>query len=292
MRIAVLFILMVSVLVNATAYAVERGCQARLYVKKGDTELLLDRFSARGTRSHPNDARRAARAKLIDCAREAKIIRHQHRKPDHCTERWNVHGYEIDSLKVSIETVACSISAFQKGTLDIRLATSGDKRCGSDQSIMNYDITQSICGTRLVWESGFDRPGNNYKNFPLSQINPGQCQQACNDDRQCRAWTYVKPNLQGREPHCWLKSSASTKQPAGCCVSGLKGTEVWTDRPGRDYKNFVVKSEDPAACQAACARDGRCRAWTFVRDRPQTCWLKDGVPAARRAGCCISGVKE
>jgi hypothetical protein len=66
--------------------------------------------------------------------------------------------------------------------------------------------------------------------------------------------------------------------------------------PGMDYRNFDMAVADPAACEAACAREPQCRAWTYVR--PNTvqgpaprCWLKTGVPAAKSNPCCVSGVK-
>jgi len=72
--------------------------------------------------------------------------------------------------------------------------------------------------------------------------------------------------------------------------------EYDTDRPGLDYKNFNLPSNEPMLCQRACDEDPKCKAWTFVK--PNTvqgpnprCWLKYAVPKARHATCCISGVK-
>jgi PAN domain-containing protein len=67
------------------------------------------------------------------------------------------------------------------------------------------------------------------------------------------------------------------------------------DRPGGDLRSFPVRSADPAACAAACERDGKCRAWSF--SYPLTavsgavCWLKSGVTPRVENNCCISGVR-
>jgi uncharacterized caspase-like protein len=82
--------------------------------------------------------------------------------------------------------------------------------------------------------------------------------------------------------------------PAGPPASD--GLEVNQNRPGMDYKNFVLATPDPRLCQSACQSDGLCRAWTYVAPGNQgagaRCWLKKGVPPARESSCCISGVKS
>ncbi len=74
-------------------------------------------------------------------------------------------------------------------------------------------------------ENGFevnvDRPGRDYADFDLEVDDPGQCYQACQDDGQCKAWTYVKPNVQGPNARCWLKWSIPDKVTDECCVSGI-----------------------------------------------------------------------
>ena len=67
------------------------------------------------------------------------------------------------------------------------------------------------------------------------------------------------------------------------------------DRPGSDYRNFDLARPDPALCEAACANDNRCKAWTWVRPGHQgsnaRCWLKYRVPAAQASNCCVSGTR-
>ena len=45
-------------------------------------------------------------------------------------------------------------------------------------------------------------------------------------------------------------------------------TELDTDRPGKDYKNFDLDSNFNI-CEAACNGDATCRAWTFVKPGEQ-----------------------
>lgn len=71
--------------------------------------------------------------------------------------------------------------------------------------------------------------------------------------------------------------------------------EVDTNRPGMDFRSFDLSTADPKLCEQACARDNRCRSFTYVKPgvqgRNARCWLKSGVPASRRDTCCVSGLK-
>lgn len=68
---------------------------------------------------------------------------------------------------------------------------------------------------------GVDRPGGDYRNFDLTRANPASCQSRCKGDSRCRAWTYVKPGVQGERARCWLKSSVPRPRNASCCTSGF-----------------------------------------------------------------------
>lgn len=63
----------------------------------------------------------------------------------------------------------------------------------------------------------YDRPGMDWKS----------CKAACDDERQCRAWTYVVP---GRTEHgeCFLKEAVPEPSESECCVSGIKRAKTQT----------------------------------------------------------------
>lgn len=70
--------------------------------------------------------------------------------------------------------------------------------------------------------SDTDRPGNNYRNFDLPHPDPDLCLEACQKESRCKAFTYVKPGVQGRSARCWLKDSVPPEKPSDCCISGVK----------------------------------------------------------------------
>jgi hypothetical protein len=70
-------------------------------------------------------------------------------------------------------------------------------------------------------ENGVDRPGSDYKNFVPA--NAGACQNACNAERQCKSWTYVRPNtIQGPNAQCYLKNQLARPIANAACISGGK----------------------------------------------------------------------
>ena len=72
-------------------------------------------------------------------------------------------------------------------------------------------------------EQNTDRPWNDFRHFVPTSADPALCQKACEEDADCKAWTYVKPNtVQGPQPNCYLKSPAPQARHDACCVSGVK----------------------------------------------------------------------
>ena len=70
-------------------------------------------------------------------------------------------------------------------------------------------------------EQGFDRPGSDLRAFELDG-GPEQCRQACAAEQQCRAFTWVRPGVQGPQARCWLKSDVPAAVPNEDCVSGVR----------------------------------------------------------------------
>lgn len=164
-------------------------------------------------------------------------------------------------------------------------------------------------GVAAAQENKADRPGSDYRNFELEPLRAGDppsfsdhaandCAWACQQEGNCKAWTFVAPGVQGRNGRCWLKNAVPAAVPCPYCTSGVKdpANETNIDRPGLDIRNFADPSAQPAACQAACDQDGRCVSWTYVRPGVQgpgaRCWLKNGYPAAVVNDCCTTGLQH
>ncbi len=166
----------------------------------------------------------------------------------------------------------------------------------------------------MTTEEGYDRLGGDYKNYPLPSPGAAQCSSACLSEPQCKAYTYVKPGIQGPQARCWLKNSFQMRTKQDVTVSGVKvyfGANAkhiaWggqfqdtfhlnQDRNGSDYKHFTVPNADLGMCMDICVNATKCRAFTFVspgiQGKDAFCWLKDSVPGPRSDHCCASGFKQ
>ncbi len=71
-------------------------------------------------------------------------------------------------------------------------------------------------------EAETNRPGGDYESINLSHSEPNACRAACDGDARCKAYTYVRPGVQGRLARCFLKSTIPDPVPDSCCVSGIK----------------------------------------------------------------------
>ena len=179
-------------------------------------------------------------------------------------------------------------------------------------------ITIAATEPQINLENNVDRPGMNYKSYPLSSADPQVCANDCANDPNCKAFTYVKPGFRGpnSQPECWLKNGVPNPVSQEYCISGVKATalpaslanptpsstsginlENNVDRPGMSYKSYFPSSADPQVCATDCANDPNCKAFTYVKpgfrgpnSQPE-CWLKNGVPNPVSQEYCISGVK-
>jgi len=68
-------------------------------------------------------------------------------------------------------------------------------------------------------EADTNRFGSDYRGFdaPSAPL----CQTACINDAMCKAWTWVKPGVQGPSGKCWLKNQVPPPTANACCVSGV-----------------------------------------------------------------------
>lgn len=72
------------------------------------------------------------------------------------------------------------------------------------------------------FEMSIDRPGGDYRHFPLRPNgDAAACKAACDGDKKCRAWTYVRGGYISVYPRCYLKSKVRTPRRKPCCISGV-----------------------------------------------------------------------
>jgi hypothetical protein len=99
----------------------------------------------------------------------------------------------------------------------------------------------------------------------------------------------------GTPPPAPAPRSAWVGTPPPPAVPTGPALETNIDRPGSDYANFDLGQARPDLCRDACARDVRCRAFTYVNPGVQgpnpRCWLKNSAPPATPNACCVSGVR-
>ncbi|WNG19050.1 phosphatidylinositol-specific phospholipase C domain-containing protein [Cystobacter fuscus] len=165
------------------------------------------------------------------------------------------------------------------------------------------DAPVSTQGTSI--EFNVDRPGQDYFAFEPTEATPRKCLEACFNQADCKAFTYVRPGSVAPKGRCYLKNGvpapvASTNtdsgtrmaRPSAGVYSGL--VEANIDRGGQDLQQFDLSEARPEACREACQNNAACRAFTYVKPGIQAakarCYLKFGVPAPTPSACCDSGV--
>src|SRR5215475_14902379 len=99
-------------------------------------------------------------------------------------------------------------------------------------------------------QSGFDRRGGDYANFPIRNGDPAVCAARCERDPRCRAWSFSYPRTANAIATCWLKSQVPARTEDKCCVSGVRGAgvieprkgpiEYSIDRAGGDYRSLEI----------------------------------------------------
>jgi hypothetical protein len=146
---------------------------------------------------------------------------------------------------------------------------------------------------------GTNLPGSDYANFPAHSAKV--CMNTCAGESRCKAYTWVKPGIQGPGGMCWLKHSEPDIVKDACCDSFTRRmidkadirAEDKTDRPGLDYKNFA--QDGWKNCQASCEAERQCASWSYARRGVQgptgMCWLKSKVARPVPNDGVVSGVK-
>ena len=71
-------------------------------------------------------------------------------------------------------------------------------------------------------ENDTNRYGSDFNGFDVPSADPAVCQDACLREPACRAFTLVRPGIQGSSAHCWLKNTVPPPTHDACCISGMK----------------------------------------------------------------------
>lgn len=139
-------------------------------------------------------------------------------------------------------------------------------------------------------ELGYERPGSNFESLAASSVE--ECATRCARDSRCESYSMFNTvcSLKNSVPAAVAKSSPL---PIGSGVR--RGLELDSDRPGLTYALVPTLELTPFACQAMCARDASCQAWSYqpptAPNTDATCFLKNGVPSRVTTQGMISGLK-
>ncbi len=157
----------------------------------------------------------------------------------------------------------------------------------------------------LTEEWGYDRKGDDYDSFRVGDV--ARCKSACRRDRRCQAYTFTHDAV------CYLKSRINSKKQAFGAVTGYRQEpgagadddyedddrgnrypaelteERGFDRKGDDYTSF--RARGVADCKRSCARENRCRAYTFDT-RYDVCYLKSRINSQKYDARMVTGYKE
>jgi hypothetical protein len=150
-------------------------------------------------------------------------------------------------------------------------------------------------GVSRALEADIERVGHTYQTLTSTPSPPGnglidtakQCAQLCAVDGRCRAFTFWPSGTRSDTilGLCELKNATPFGIPFPRLSSGVRrGLEYNVDRPGSDLQ--ALDQDPPSAeyCQAACAANPACKAFTFVPPGIQgfsaRCYLKSAIPGA------------
>ncbi|MBL8551994.1 MAG: PAN domain-containing protein [Hyphomonadaceae bacterium] len=156
--------------------------------------------------------------------------------------------------------------------------------------VIAFALSTFIVGTALPASAqdapvahNVDRPGGDYTSFDLATGGWEACRQACHEDGQCRAYTYVRPGVQSASARCWLKNTVPPPVQNGCCISGISGRSdgvggsVGAQMGGQAPRpSYAQRDNPPIARPAASCQSGF--VWREAFDGDTVC-----VPPETRA---------
>lgn len=108
--------------------------------------------------------------------------------------------------------------------------------------------------------------GAPYRIVPLKGQKRAACERACEKDKRCRSWSYVRDPAP-RTPQCRLFNEIKRSVKNGCCVSGYKKVKdlaIREERGGPQVKRCRVWADDSIKLNEQNVSNGcgyRGRAW-------------------------------
>jgi hypothetical protein len=103
---------------------------------------------------------------------------------------------------------------------------SGNKAFCFVYPISSLFLILMISGISPCQEINKDRPGLPLIDFDLPAADYNLCRDKCDKNPRCRAYTYVKPGVQGIHARCWLKNGVPAQVDNANCISGVKAPET------------------------------------------------------------------
>lgn len=204
-------------------------------------------------------------------------------------------GMDLQSLGATNAT-ACQSACASNEACRAFTWVSNTTTCFLKRAIPNWNGQCPTCTSGIAprKEVNVDRPGHDLSEVDLPENRVDLCYATCARTPGCAAYTSVAAGVQGPTLKCYLKdANATNDQPGVAVISGYsRGLECNVDRPGGDYRDFVI-ANDPNQCRQSCALDDRCKAYTARTGATPRCYLKSSVPdpVADATGTLCSGVK-
>jgi PAN domain-containing protein len=139
-------------------------------------------------------------------------------------------GFEVKEIKISNVTTTVRIFAVLIGMVFVGLGFWQPSPAAGPASVSPPAAAPAppaaapaaAAVTMREREHDTDRYGGDYYGFDVNADHVEDCEVACKNDTKCRAWTYVKPEIQSTNARCWLKNVVPASSKNVCCVSGTK----------------------------------------------------------------------
>lgn len=146
---------------------------------------------------------------------------------------------------------------------------------------------------------GIDFFGNDIYPKGLRGISLNECQQVCETNTKCAAWSYVRSTQ-----WCWPKTGVSNISLADGIVSGIVNFELVDQRifdrpfleatavdiPGQDFFPNGLRGLSLDQCRNACLSTKGCVAWSYL-PKKSACFPKYGTVGSEERIGVISGVR-